>query len=206
MINIHFFHIFRCADGGIFADTQLKQAMEDQSLGVPGDAPYPNDHVPMPFTIIADDAFPLRRWLLKPYQQRDVNRDQRIFNYRLCRARRIVENAFGILANRWRVLLTTMQIAPQRSEAVILAACALNNLILTDHPNLNRRLADREDSVTHDITQGEWRNGPAMEQLEALRGNTSSNAGKAVRQYLTNYFVSDVGAVPWQEEQSRIVN
>ena len=83
--------------------------MEDQSLGVPADAPYPNDEIPMPYTILADDAFPLRRWLLKPYPQRNLLHDQRIYNYRLCRARRIVENSFGILANRWRVLCTTIQ-------------------------------------------------------------------------------------------------
>ena len=144
----------RCADGGVFAETELRQAIEEGQLGIPPDEPLPNDDIPLPYAIIADDAFPLKQWLLKPYPLRDLTVDQRIFNYRLSRGRRIVENGFGILGNRWRVLTRKIEISPERVEIVVLAACSLHNLIRTRYPNITNNLLDSEDPVTHNINNG----------------------------------------------------
>jgi hypothetical protein len=53
--------------------------------------------------LVGDDAFPLKTYSLKPYLHRTLTYEQNIFNYRLSRARRIVENVFGILASRFRI-------------------------------------------------------------------------------------------------------
>lgn len=50
----------------------------------------------MHFVIVADDAFPLTNYMMKPFPNRlQKGTPERAFNYRLSRARRIVENAFG---------------------------------------------------------------------------------------------------------------
>lgn len=90
----------RCSDGGVFRDCSLRGPLENGTLGLPRPAPLPGDDEPIPFSIIGDDAFPMRSWLMKPYPHRMMTNQQRIFNYRLSRARRVVENAFGILAHR----------------------------------------------------------------------------------------------------------
>ena len=90
----------RISDGGVFNNTSLFRAIGDGSIGFPPDAPYPNSTQSKPFSIVGDEAFALRSYLMKPYPQRNLTMDQRKFNYRLSRARRVVENAFGILASR----------------------------------------------------------------------------------------------------------
>ena len=59
---------------------------------------------------------------MKPYAFRGLTRENRIFNYRLSRVRRVSENAFGILANRFRVFLTLMQLSSENAEKVVLAS------------------------------------------------------------------------------------
>ena len=90
----------RMSDGGVFSHTNFYRAIEDGIIGFPTDEPYPNTRQPMPYAMIGDEAFPLRSYLMKPYAQKNLTLPQRKYNYRLSRARRIVENAFGILANR----------------------------------------------------------------------------------------------------------
>ena len=56
--------------------------------------------------IVADEGLPLKRYLLRPYGGKYLPDEKRIFNYRLSRARRVSENAFGILIQRYTNTLT----------------------------------------------------------------------------------------------------
>lgn len=190
--------IFRCSDGGVFLDTPMRQAIESGSLGFPQPVPLPDDDSPVPYSIVADDAFPLRTWLLKPYPQRGMSREERIFNYRLSRARRVVENAFGILANRFRFLHTILQQNTSSIESIVLAACVLHNLMRTRYPRLTNTLVDQEDSRTHDLIPGQWRTDESLLGLAHMRGNNMTRASKGQRDYLKTYY-NGPGRVPWQD-------
>ena len=104
------------SDGGVFNATALREALEDGTIGLPPPEPIAGGDRPVPYFIVGDDAFPLRTWLMKPLPLRNMTKQQRIYNYRLSRARRIVENAFGILASKFRCLLTTI---PQKTKTVV---------------------------------------------------------------------------------------
>ncbi|XP_070401439.1 uncharacterized protein [Nothobranchius furzeri] len=104
----------RASDAGVFAHSDLREAMDTGTLNVPPDATLPGTDSTMPYVLIGDEAYPLRPDLMKPYPSQNLNHDQRIFNYRLSRARRVVENAFGILANRFRVFRTTICLHPDK--------------------------------------------------------------------------------------------
>ena len=80
----------RASDSAIFRDCTSNIAMENNTLGMSENS-----------AIIGDDAFPLRTNLMKPYSKTGLSHSERIFNYRLSRARRVVENVFGILV--WRI-------------------------------------------------------------------------------------------------------
>ena len=88
------------SDGGVFANMELRECFEDGSIGLPPPAPLPGGDVDVGYFMVGDDAFPLRPWLMKPLPLQHMTNEQRIYNYRISRARRVVENAFGILAAR----------------------------------------------------------------------------------------------------------
>ena len=90
------------SDGGVFAHTRLKYLFEHMGANLPPPEALSADPAgrPVGYFMLGDEAFGLAPWMLRPYPSRGFTRAERIFNYRQSRARRVVENAFGILANR----------------------------------------------------------------------------------------------------------
>ena len=64
----------------------------------------PGRHTAVPHNLVGNEAFLLKCHIMMPYPARGLIEEQRIFNYRLSRARRFSENCFGILVNRFAVL------------------------------------------------------------------------------------------------------
>lgn len=108
------------SDGGIFANSNLGKSLDAGTLHVPPPAPLPDapELGSLPYTVVADDAFPLKTYVMKPYPGRHLSEERLIFNFRLSSARRMVENAFGILTQRWRVYQRRMQLAPDTVDKV----------------------------------------------------------------------------------------
>ena len=96
------------SDTQIFNHSELKECLEDGTIIFPDSDPMPNDSQNIPYFILGDEVFGLRTYLMKPYSQRGLTHEQLITNYRISWARRVVVHAFGILAHRWQLLLTTM--------------------------------------------------------------------------------------------------
>ena len=107
-----------------------------------------------PYFLIGDDAFPLRPWMVKPYSRRHLDHDERIFNYRLSRAHRVVENAFGIPAMRFQILLGTMQQVPETVDSIVLACTTHHNLLRIRQPAALRQYVDEDDN-SHNLVPGQ---------------------------------------------------
>lgn len=73
----------------------------------------PNSNYQLPLVFVGDEAFALKDNFMKPFSRRNLTREERVFNYRLSQARRIVENAFGLLVSRFRLLLTTIYLSQE---------------------------------------------------------------------------------------------
>ena len=144
------------SDGGMFRETTLNQALKNGYAGLPPTEPLPHDDACIPYFLVGDEAFGLRTWMMKPYSCRHLTRSERIFNYRLSRAIRVVEDAFGILVSRFRVFFITMCWKSKTIEDVVTACCILHNLLIDRNVHNIAAEVDQEKE-NGDIIPGTWR-------------------------------------------------
>ena len=79
-----------CSDAQIFNACQLKRRIEDGRIGFPDPAPITQGGRDVPYFILADDAFALKTWLMKPNGRRMLTREEKIANYRISRGWRVL--------------------------------------------------------------------------------------------------------------------
>ena len=156
----------------------------------------------MPFMFVANEAFPLQTHLMKPYPYINLDHDHRVYNYRLSRARCVVENVLGILANRLQVFHTTISLEPEAVCWITLAALCLHNYLCTEAADgyIPPALVDVEDEH-HNIIPGSWRNDATLQSVSADRDCNPSRNAEEQCDKLKEYFVSPVGSVSWQEDR-----
>lgn len=121
----------RFSDGGIFSDSIFGKKLVNNQFNLPPDRPLERNGLCVPYVFIGDQGFALRKNLLRPYSRPAVlqNREKRLFNYHLSRARNVVENAFGILAARWRIFRRPFECNVSLVDQVVKAACVLHNYL-----------------------------------------------------------------------------
>jgi hypothetical protein len=170
----------RSSDGGIFSHSTLGKRMENGRLNIPPDSCLPGTNIEAPFLIVGDEAFPLKAHLMRPYpgRQSSGNDCMTYFNNRLSRARRVSENTFGILAQKFRIFLRTIKSSPENVDCIISAACVLHSFVRQLSANQTNTITD-EPSGTAQI-------------LNSLR---ATNNAFAVREIFKDYFSSPVGRI-----------
>uniref|UniRef100_A0A9J8D5P7 DDE Tnp4 domain-containing protein n=1 Tax=Cyprinus carpio carpio TaxID=630221 RepID=A0A9J8D5P7_CYPCA len=191
----------RVSDTGLFAQSDLQAALDDRKLNLPPAEALLNTNIIMPYCFVGDEVYPLRNDLLKPYPHRRLQPEQRIFNYRLSRARCVVENAFGILANRLRVFHTTICLNPDKAVTVTLAALCLHNFLRHKQSDayLPPGYTDWEGE-NHQLHDGAWRQERTLQSVNMGGGKNPTITAKEQRDHLKEYFVSPAGCVPWQDQ------
>ncbi|XP_064088597.1 uncharacterized protein LOC135202984 [Macrobrachium nipponense] len=142
-------------DGGTWQKCNLARAITNNRAGLPQDRNLPNDDEPIPFHIVADDAFSLNPWLMKPYSCESQDPTKRLYSFRLSCARCVVENAFGLLQMGWRVFGTTMQQDVEVCNKITLCTCVMHNLALQRYSCAGTNI-DHEDQH-HNVIPGTWR-------------------------------------------------
>ncbi|XP_070390853.1 putative nuclease HARBI1 [Dermacentor albipictus] len=192
----------RESDGGVFAASELGKFVDNGHQNLPAPCALPNGGPVLPYVFVADDAFPLKTNLMKPYPGMQVaNSAKRIYNYRLSRARRCIENAFGVMCARWRVLRNRMSLLPDNAVLAVAACCCLHNFLMQEGRQAGGycppQFADTNGS-SGELISGDWRNStPPLPQACRQGSNTYSRNAADVRDSFASYFHGR-GAVPWQ--------
>lgn len=89
-------------------------------------------------------AFKLSKRIMKSYSSKNLTYEQKIFNYRLSRARRTVESAFGIFSNKWRIFQTAISILPETADLIVIASVCLHNYILKEEQRSRYKMYNQE--------------------------------------------------------------
>ncbi|XP_031341005.1 putative nuclease HARBI1 [Photinus pyralis] len=126
----------RISDGGVIEYTKFYDKLKNGTLCLPPPRSLKNTNHSFPFIFVGDEAFTLRPDFLKPFNQRELDHDKKIFNYRLSRARCRVENTFGIMSARFRIFHTAIGINLKAIERVVMACCVLHNFLRRKYASL----------------------------------------------------------------------
>lgn len=181
----------REGDAGIFQKSHIGEFIRNDRFDLPDPKQLPNSNIIAPHVFLGDEAFPLLKNLLKPFRRALAATDKHkaIFNYRLSRARRLVENSFGLLANRFRIFHTVIDIKPTTLQSLVTSACIIHNILLDETPmhenggTIETECNNRLNSVFEDDDQLE-------SQSDAIK----------IRNIFKDYF-NGAGAVSWQDER-----
>ncbi|XP_025754966.1 protein ANTAGONIST OF LIKE HETEROCHROMATIN PROTEIN 1-like [Oreochromis niloticus] len=181
----------RTSDGGILANLTFGQALRAGTLHLPPDQPLPGgeDRGAQPHVFVADEAFPLRRELMRPFPGHLLPLEKRIFNYRLSRARLVVECAFGILSSQWRLYRRSMELRPEVAEKCVKATCVLHHFLRC----LDERGAPAVRGVAPAVVE-------PLQGLGRVAANNSSREAVLVREKFMAHFSAE-GAVSWQPKE-----
>jgi hypothetical protein len=170
-------------DSNVFKNLTFGKLLESNKLNIPDPRVLPSDAegLSMPSVLVGDEAFALSEHVLRPYPNKNLTCLKHIFNYRLSRARRIVECTFGILANKWRIFHRAIDVKSEFCDCIIKACCILHNYVR------------KNDDIQFDDTLYEC----PLESVQPV-GTWGIIRGIAVRDYFAKYFTSPPGSIPWQ--------
>ena len=155
----------------------------------------------LPHVIVADEAFPLKPNIMRPYPRARngvrLSHEKQIYNYRLSCAHRLVDNAFGILKQRWRCFNRRLQLKTETVVKIVQATCVLHNYL--------REPTDATITATYARLNSDRLNylGPdgAIVDLQNLNGYRSAREAQQIRDKFLQYFNSQAGALAYQDEQ-----
>ena len=195
-------------DSGVIRNSPIGECFSSNLLQVPAPATVPGcKYCPLPYFLVGDEIFPLQTWLMRPSPGK-LSEEQQIFNYRLSRARRVIENAFGILAALWRIFSKPIKASVKNTEKYTLACIRLHNYLhLTDNPSYCSAGFVDSQSGSGEIRPGDWRNlvtetNGALINFRNVRGCRNREDAVEMRDDIMSY-VNGVGDVEWQMSHVR---
>ena len=122
--------------------------LKAQQLPIPPPEPIEGSVLPnLLYVFVGEGGFPLLQNLLRPYPSENLTREKLIFNYCLQRARSIVENAFGILASRFRCFHCPLMLTTKHVTAVV-----IHNFLRREFGSQNMKIASEIQSCNNQAT------------------------------------------------------
>jgi hypothetical protein len=183
-------------DAGIFQRTSFKAALDAGQLHLP-ESPTGT----IMYHFCGDDAFGMTERLMKPYPRNApvLTPTQKVFNYRFSRARRTIENSFGLLSSKFRILRTPILLRADNAIEVVKATVALHNFLLEVDSTTYQQPGELSmEDVAHIVIPGQWETDESScHMLSINQLNSGNNIARNQRDAIAAYFMQE-GEIPWQ--------
>ncbi|CAN7975793.1 unnamed protein product [Ixodes persulcatus] len=163
----------KCHDAHVYRNSRLPALLSS----LRAETPLVVNGTAVPPIVLCDQAFPLTPNLMKPFPHgTQLSVAQGDYNYCLSKSRRIVENAFGRLKARFRIIMKRTETKIENVNSVVRACCILHNVC--------ERFNDPVDPQR-------------LKDIEEMRANqpvctteAEEDSGPSVRAALVNYFAA----------------
>lgn len=110
--------------------------------------------VNVPVFIIGDSAFQLSEYLMKPFPFSISSPEkEKLYNYRLSKVRRVVENAFGHLKARFRRIGRGIENNLKNAKNIIKCCTVLHNFVNEHNDPINQKWLEEIEINRNDIPQ-----------------------------------------------------
>lgn len=171
-------------DATVFNYSDLNQLLASSSANLPPDETFANFEIP--YYLLGDGGLPLKKYLMTPYARAMYTPySETIFNKRLSSARSTIERAFGVLANKWKILQQAMNFKLETTNTIVMALVCVHNFIITQEQNgnSNKSYASNKPDEANFCLDG----------LNPDLDGNFGNAGLQTRTTLTSYLSSRQG-------------
>ena len=186
------------SDGGVLRESEFYRCLEHDVFDLPANQRLPKSEKNLPFVILGDEAYPLQPNIMRPFPRSNLTNEKTIFNYRLSRARRCIECAFGILRMKFRVLEKALATALEKADILVKAICVLHNMIIDKEGlSLDELLLLNGKKISDKFSCSNSQPCPAY-----VRNPT--RYAVSIRESFMEYFNSPEGAVSWQNARCYI--
>lgn len=188
----------RISDGGIITSTKFYDLLSNNLLQIPNNQETEEN---LNFVFVGDEAFALQQHILKPYSQKELTYDKRVFNYRLSRCRNVVENTFGFIASVFRILHTKISVSHKNIIYIVLAVCVLHNYLRKTASGYLLPSSFDRHANTGEVAEGDWRKdiSNCLTPLKSVHKKNYTLEAKTNREAYLKFF-KEKGRVEWQDE------
>ncbi|KAM9426079.1 putative nuclease HARBI1 [Pholidichthys leucotaenia] len=196
------------SDESFFEESSFGSMLLENKLNLPPPASLPGTMVTVPHVLVGDASFPLHSNLMTPFQGEKLPMDKDTYNYRHSRASRVIENTFGILVARWRILGRILEVFPNKAMDIIKACIILHNYLAhCDDDGNTPETRYVPPNFADSDKPGEWRrvvegDTALFEPLDpqSVSRIKSSKDAIGTRNNIMAFFQSPQGVEPWQNE------
>ncbi len=187
----------RRSDGGIFKDSKMGEKFAKNLMNLPNPKQLLVDGNPLPYVLVGDEAFQLSNYLMRPYPGKSsVSKDRKIYNYRLSRARRTIENTFGIIVSRWQVLKKAMESNPEHTVSTVKAIVCLHNWLRREDAANYLPTVIQDDALSEEVENS------VFGDTNYYSNNNSTSEAMYIREEFCQYFNAE-GATLWQYDHCK---